>query len=269
MTLFALNGRVVVVTGALGQLGFQFSKALVSHGARVALLDRAKDGDRIAEQLGGLTAHDAMYLQCDVTRRAELSDALRIIEQCWEVPFGLVNNAALDAPPDAPKEENGPYEAYPEASWDKVMEVNVKGVHLCCQVFGGAMAAAGRGSIVNISSIYGLLSPNQDIYEYRRKQGEEFFKPVAYSVSKSALLNLSRYLATYWARKGVRVNTLTLAGVFNNQNQEFLREYAARIPVGRMARRDEYNGAVVYMMSDAATYMTGANMIVDGGWTAW
>lgn len=269
MTLFSLQDRIVVVTGALGQLGFEFSKALLAHGARVVLLDRVSDERRIADQLARLDSEKAMYLACDVGRRDDLDSALHSIEQRWGAPYGLINNAALDAPPDAPKEENGPYETYPEASWDKIMEVNVKGVHLCCQVFGKAMAIAGRGSIVNISSIYGLVSPNQDIYAYRRQQGEQFFKPVAYSVSKSALLNLSRYLATYWARHGVRVNTLTLAGVFNDQNEQFLREYCARIPVGRMAQRDEYNGAIVYLMSNASSYMTGSNMVVDGGWTAW
>ena len=128
------------------------------------------------------------------------------------VPHLLVNNAALDSPPDAPPEEVGPFETYPEESFDRVMDVNVKGTLLCCQVVGAAMAREGRGSIVNISSIYGLLSPQQDVYAFRRREGQSFTKPVAYSVSKSAILNLTRYLATYWAKDGVRVNTLTLAG---------------------------------------------------------
>jgi NAD(P)-dependent dehydrogenase (short-subunit alcohol dehydrogenase family) len=149
------------------------------------------------------------------------------------------------------------------------MDVNVKGVFLCCQVFGGAMAEAGRGSIINISSIYGVVSPNQGLYEYRRRRGETFYKPVAYSVSKSALLNLTRYLATYWARQGVRVNTLTLAGVFNDQAPEFLEAYTNHIPIGRMAEPEDYNGAVLFLASDASRYMTGANLVVDGGWTAW
>ena len=160
-------------------------------------------------------------------------------------------------------------ESYPEESFDEVMNVNVKGTFLACQVIGAQMAAAGRGSIVNISSIYGMLSPVQDLYDFRRRQGETFFKPVAYSVSKSALYNLTRYLATYWARSGVRVNTLTLAGVWNDQPQEFLDAYTARMPLGRMADVREVVGPVVFLASGASSYVTGANVVVDGGWSAW
>ena len=148
------------------------------------------------------------------------------------------------------------------------MDVNVKGVYLCCKVFGGAMAKAGKGSIINISSIYGVVSPDQSLYEYRRRRGESFFKPVAYSTSKSALLNLTRYLAVYWAKKNVRVNTLTIAGVFANQEPAFLEAYCGRIPVGRMAEGGDYHGAVIFLASPASAYMTGSNLVMDGGWTA-
>ncbi len=131
------------------------------------------------------------------------------------------------------------------------------------------MAREGRGSIVNISSVYGLLSPVQDLYAFRRERGETFFKPVAYSVSKSAVLNLTRYLATYWAKEGVRVNTLTLAGVFDDQPAEFLQEYEKRVPLGRMLDAKEALGAVVFLASDASSYVTGSNVVVDGGWSAW
>ena len=268
--LFDVSGRVVVVTGGLGQLGRQFAGTLLARGARVAVLDRLVEGGETAALLGeGLRDSEALFLSADVTDRASLEAALAAIEERWETPHGLVNNAALDSPPDAPAEETGPFETYPEESWDRVMEVNAKGVFLCCQVFGGAMAAAGRGAIVTIASTYGLVSPDQGLYEYRRQDGETFYKPVAYAASKSSLLNLTRYLATYWAGKNVRVNTLSFGGVFNQQDERFLEGYEAKVPLGRMAREDEYNGAIVFLLSKASSYMTGANLVMDGGWTAW
>lgn len=266
--MFDLNGRVVVVTGGMGQLGTQFTGALAEQGARVVVLDLdVSPGKRPA--LPASIKDRVLYLAADVCRREALEQALKEIEQEWETPFGLINNAAIDAPPNAPASENGPFEQYPLESWDRILDVNLGGTFQCCQVFGGRMAEVGRGTIVNISSIYGLVSPDQRIYEYRRKGGEAFTKPVSYSVSKSGLLNLSRYLATYWAPRGVRVNTLTLAGVFRSQDPAFLKEYCARMPMGRMAEPDEYNGAIVFLCSDASRYMTGSNLVIDGGWTAW
>jgi NAD(P)-dependent dehydrogenase (short-subunit alcohol dehydrogenase family) len=266
--LFSVEGRVVVVTGGLGQLGRQFTRALAERGARVAVLDPRADRPEAREGLEDLGAA-VLCGAADVTRRDSLEAALARITAEWGVPDALINNAALDSPPGAPAAENGPFETYPEASWDRVMEVNVKGVFLCSQVFGGAMARAGRGSVVNISSIYGLVSPDQRLYQYRRAAGTEFFKPVAYSASKSALMNLTRYLATYWAPRGVRVNTVTFAGVYNRQDPQFLAAYEPRVPLGRMAREDEYNGAILFLISEASSYMTGSNLVIDGGWTAW
>lgn len=266
--LFDLGGRVIVVTGGLGQLGGQFTGALLACGAKVAVVEAPSAVEK-AKQGGWKETRNIMLVPADVTRRDDLERALRQIEQAWETPYGLINNAALDSPPDAPAAENGPFETYPEASFDRVMDVNTKGVFLCCQVFGGAMAEAGRGSIVNVASIYGTLSPDQSLYEYRRGGGQTFFKPVAYSVSKSALLNLTRYLATYWGAKGVRVNTVTFAGVFNNQDPRFLEKYHQKVPLGRMANADEYNGIVIFLMSKASSYATGANFVIDGGFSAW
>jgi NAD(P)-dependent dehydrogenase (short-subunit alcohol dehydrogenase family) len=246
--LFSLEDRLAIVTGGAGQLGAEIVRGLEDAGARVAIFDIAADPFRV-----------------DVTDRAALEAAVDEVG----TPHVLVNAAALDSPPDAPAEEVGPVESYPEASFDQVMDVNVKGTFLCCQVIGARMAAEGRGSIVNISSVYGMVSPVQDLYEFRRRGGEEFYKPVAYSVSKSALYNLTRYLATYWAKRGVRVNTLTLAGVWNDQPQEFVSEYVKRMPLGRMADAREVVGPVVFLASDASSYVTGANLVADGGWTAW
>jgi len=259
--LFRVSGRIAVVTGGLGQMGMVYTDGLSERGMRVAVFDIAAEP--------GTDGELVRRYRVDVTDRASIEEATATVVAEWGVPDLLVNNAALDAPPDAPPEEVGPFESYPEAAFDAVMDVNVRGALLCCQVVGGRMAEAGRGSIVNVSSIYGLLSPHQDIYEFRRRDGEPFFKPVAYSVSKSALLNLTRYLATYWAKTGVRVNTLTLGGVFNEQPPAFLEAYGARVPLGRMANAEEALGAVVFLASDASSYVTGANLVVDGGWSAW
>jgi NAD(P)-dependent dehydrogenase (short-subunit alcohol dehydrogenase family) len=250
--LFSLADRVAVVTGGAGQLGREIVRGLEEQGARVAVFDV-----------------DAARFRVDVTDRAAIEAATDEIVKEWGAPHVLVNAAALDSPPDAPAEEVGPVESYPESSFDHVMDVNVKGTFLCCQVVGARMASEGRGSIVNVSSVYGMLSPVQDLYDFRRRGGEEFYKPIAYSVSKSALYNLTRYLATYWAKSGVRVNTLTLAGVWNDQPQEFLDAYTARMPLGRLADAGEVVGPVVFLASDASSYVTGANVVVDGGWSAW
>lgn len=257
--LFDLSGRIGIVTGGLGQLGSIYVAGLVERGMKVAVFDVAQ-GDVVA---------GARSFVVDVTDRAAVEQAVREVEAEWGAPHLLVNNAALDSPPDAPEDEVGPFETYPEASLDAVLDVNVKGVVFCCQVVGAAMAREGRGSIVNISSVYGMLSPVQELYEFRREHGETFVKPVAYSLSKSALLNLTRYLATYWAEAGVRVNTLTLGGVFNEQPPEFLDAYAARVPMRRMLDAREALGAVVFLASEASSYVTGANLVVDGGWSAW
>jgi len=264
--LFDVSAEVVLITGVSGQLGAEYAKTFLQRGARVAGLD-VMASERSAALAN---AHSDRYLfaTVDITSKASLQSALENVKEYFGPPAVLVNNAAIDSPPSAPPEENGPFEEYPESSWNKVLDVNLKGMYLCCQVFGAAMAQAGRGSIINIASTYGMVSPDQNLYEYRRRRGEVFYKPVAYAVSKSGVLNLTRYLAVYWAKHGVRVNSLSIAGVFNHQEQAFLDAYCGRIPVGRMAEQHEYNGAVLFLASRASQYMTGANLVVDGGWTA-
>jgi NAD(P)-dependent dehydrogenase (short-subunit alcohol dehydrogenase family) len=264
--LFDLSGRVAVVTGGMGQLGAEYAAGLAVRGMKVAIFD-VQTVPR--EGVADLSAESIRTFEVDVTDRVAIERATDEVVAAWGVPNLLVNNAGIDSPPDAPADEVGSFETFPEAAFDRVMDVNVKGTLLCCQVVGARMAAAGRGSIVNVSSIYGILSPVQSLYDFRRAGGEEFVKPVAYSVSKSAVVNLTRYLATYWAKRGVRVNTMTLGGVANEQPAAFVEAYTARLPLGRMADAAEYVGAVVFLASDASSYMTGANLVVDGGWSAW
>jgi NAD(P)-dependent dehydrogenase (short-subunit alcohol dehydrogenase family) len=275
MSLFDLNGRIVVVTGCLGQLGGQFASSLVAHGARVVGIDRLSDADaqaRIDKHEGlreAAAGGNLLYFAADVTDRASLETTRDAAVSHFGDPiYGLVNNAALDSPPDSDARETGPFETYPIENWERVFAVNARGPFLCCQVFGSAMAENGGGSIVNVGSIYGVLSPDQNLYEYRRDRGETFFKPVAYSASKSSLYNLTRYLAGYWGKQQVRVNIVTFAGVFNNQDPAFLERYLPKVPLGRMADQADYNGTIVYLMSDASAYMTGSNVVIDGGFSA-
>ncbi len=259
--LFNLDGRVAVVTGGVGQLGSALVAALAERGMRVAALDTirspAEDDARVRSFI------------TDVADRDSVEAALASVEADWGVPHLLINAAALDAPPNAPAGEVGPFEDVPIEALERVVHVNVTGVVVSCQVIGGAMARAGRGSIVNIGSVYGLVSPDQSLYDFRREMGETFVKPVAYSVSKSAITNLTRYLATYWAQSGVRVNTLTPHGIENGQPGAFVEAFARRSPMGRLMDVGEAVGAVVFLASDASSYVTGANLVVDGGWTAW
>ena len=268
--LFDLTGRVAVVTGGMGQLGAELAVALGTRGMRVAVLDLVTEPRPGAPRLvTALEEGTGRAPACDVTARAQVEAALALVEVDWGIPDLLVNAAAIDAPPDAPAEEVGPFEDVPVESLTRVVHVNVLGVVVPCPVIGGAMARVGRGSIVNVGSVYGLLSPDQGLYEFRREAGEQFFKPVAYSVSKSALVNLTRYLATYWGRSGVRVNTLTPHGIENGQPAPFVEAFAARSPLGRLMDVSEAVGAVVFLASDASSYVTGANLVVDGGWSAW
>lgn len=262
--IFNLSGKVAIVTGAAGQLGGEYVRVLLGAGASVAAFDVQLDNPK--GKLHDINSGKLLPVKVDITNRKSIERGLKSVLSLFPNIHILINNAAIDAPPNADEHETGPFETYPETSWNIMMDVNLKGMFLCCQVIGGHMAKTGGGSIINISSTYGILSPDQRIYEYKKKP---FFKPVSYSVSKAGVINLTRYLATYWAKKNVRVNTLTLGGVFNNQDEIFLKNYSHKVPLGRMARQDEYNGAILFLSSDASSYMTGANLIIDGGFSAW
>ena len=269
--LFDLEGRVVVITGGLGQIGRQFALELIDRGARVAIFNRRIPDQATLNERFPVDSGRIAFFAVDITSKASLKAGFDALVAQWGVPHVLVNNAGLDTQPSAPPEVSGPFEDFPEDVWREVLEVNMTGTFLCCQVIGGAMAKLGRGSIVNVGSIYGMLSPVQDIYAYKEElTGTPFIKPVAYCASKSGLYNFTRYLATYWGKKGVRVNILTPSGVRrDSQDAQFQANYCQRMPIGRMAEEDEFNGALVFLASDASRYMTGSNLVVDGGWTAW
>jgi len=268
--IFSIKNKVFVVTGGMGQLGQAYTREIISRGGKVAILDIYNPGNILVSRLFDKYDGDKLlYITTDITKKAQIQSGVQKIIERWESIDILINNAALDSPPDAPASEVGPFEDYSEKSFDQVMKVNVKGTFLCCQEIGKIMSKQKSGVIINISSIYGLVSPRQGIYDFRRKEGKTYFKPVAYSVSKSSIYNLTRYLATYWAKDNVRVNTLTLAGIINEQPQEFLDAYTKHVPIERMANAEEAVGPMLFLASNASSYMTGSNLIVDGGWTAW
>lgn len=273
--LFSVEDKICIVTGGMGQLGSQYAKALYERGAKVAVFGRHIDKEK-TEKIFSQEVCDSermKFFKVDITSKSDLEKALDEIEKIWKnTPDVLINNAGIDTQPSAPPEVSGPFENFPEEVFREVVEVNLVGTFLTCQAVGARMAKAGKGgSIINVGSIYGMVSPVQDIYAYKKEMtGVPFIKPVAYSAAKSGIYNLTRYLATYWGRQNIRVNTFTPSGVWRDtQDEYFHQNYCNRIPIGRMANEDEYNGTIIYLASDASKYMTGSNVIVDGGWTAW
>jgi NAD(P)-dependent dehydrogenase (short-subunit alcohol dehydrogenase family) len=268
--LFSLEGRVAVVTGALGLLGREHCRALASAGATVVATDLpGTDTASLAASLTRDTGRRAESACLDVTRRESAEELLETVLSNFERLDVLVNNAGINDRFEAPAASGtSRFENYPLEAWNRMLAVNVTGAFLCSQVLGAEMARRGAGSIINVASSYGVVAPDQSLY--REPDGSQaFWKSPAYPASKAALLSLTRFLAAYWGATGVRVNALSPGGVANGQDGAFQERYAARTPLGRMAEREDYRGAIVFLASDASAYMTGANLIVDGGWTAW
>ena len=260
--MFNVENKIIVITGVCGQMGRVYTKFFLKNGAIVIGLDIS-----LNKKLD-LDNKNFFFVETDITNKKSISKALKETKQKFGIPEVLINNAGLDSPPETNSPETGRFEEYPEEAWDRVLDVNLKGIFLTSQIFGEAMSQNKKGSIINVSSIYGLVSPDPKIYDYKNNGMHSFYKPVAYSASKSGIINLTKYLAVYWAKDNVRVNTLSISGVFNNQDEKFLESYCSRIPIGRMAKKDEYNGALLFLASDDSSYMTGSNLIIDGGWTA-
>ncbi len=267
---FSLAGRTALVTGGAGLLGRQFTRALGEAGASVVVADldlalARKQADSL--QSAGIAA---LAVAVDVT---EPDSAAAMVEQAVG-RFGsldvIVNSAALDPkfdPENVSSQYANAFETYPLETWKQALDVNLTGMFLTCQAAARQMLAQDYGVIINICSTYGLVGPDQRLYE--RPDGPRQYKPVYYTVSKAGVLGLTKYLATYYAGKPIRVNALTPGGVFNQHDEMFLKAYSSRTVIGRMANPDEMSGAIVFLASEASSYMTGANLVVDGGWTAW
>ena len=265
--LFDLTGQVAIVTGGAGRLGSEYAKALASAGARVAVFD-------LPRQTAPRSDEGPLSVDVDIVDRGAVEAAVARVTTEVGTPTILVNNAGMGSSPADAALETGPFEDYPESAWNTMIDSHLKGTLFVSQAFirayRNAPPAPGRtGSIINVSSTYGIVTPDQSLYDYRRREGATFFKPVGYSVAKSGVLNFTRWLAEYCAPFGIRVNTLVPGGVREEEHApEFVAEYERRTPLGRMATADDYNGAVLFLASKASAYMTGATLVVDGGWTA-
>jgi len=268
--LFRLDGQVAIVTGGLGRLGSQYARALIGAGASVALFDIAGRTTPLVQTLVDGGAAVSVHV-VDATKRDDVDREVARVAARFGAPTILVNNAGLGSSPADAALETGRFERYPESAWDAMIDSHLKSALVASQSFVEAFRGGKRdaGSIINVSSTYGVVSPDQSLYDYRRRDGAEYFKPVGYSVAKAGMLNFTRWLAEYCAPFGVRVNTLVPGGVREHEHApEFIAEYQKRTPLGRMANDDDYNGAVVFLASRASAYMTGATLVVDGGWTA-
>ena len=270
--IFDLSGRVAIITGGAGMLGVMHAEAIAEAGGCPVLADidetsATREAKKIADKYGVV----CLGIKTDITNKDEVQTLCDIVLQKFGHIDILINNAASD--PKVEANEGGTwsrFENFPTEQWNQDIAVGLTGAFLCSQVVGAEMAHSRGGVILNISSDLGIVAPDQRIY---LRQGlpmeKQPVKPVSYSVVKSALIGLTKYLATYWAEKNIRVNALCPGGVQTDQPDEFLEKVTFRIPMGRMAQKDEYKGAILFLVSDASSYMTGATLIIDGGRTCW
>jgi NAD(P)-dependent dehydrogenase (short-subunit alcohol dehydrogenase family) len=265
--LFSLREKVAIVAGALGLIGKHHCNALAEAGADVVVCDlNEAECTKFASSLSNSPSGFSM----DITDKKSVQELKSIVLKKYGKIDILVNNAAINDKFENPISalEDSKFENYPVEMFKKSLDVNVTGMFLCSQVIGTEMANKGYGSIINVASTYGIVAPDQSIY--KNEKGEQtFYKSAAYPVTKGAVISFTRFLAAYWGNKGVRVNALSPGGVRDNQEEFFVKNYSARTPLGRMAYPTDYKGALVFLASDASSYMTGANLVVDGGWTAW
>tara|TARA_X000001036_G_scaffold422237_1_gene444990 strand:- start:2821 stop:3591 length:771 start_codon:yes stop_codon:yes gene_type:complete len=251
--LFNIEGKIAVVTGGNGMLGSQFCKILKKSGSKVISLDLFENDRNESDY----------FIKCDVASEKDWVSSINKIIKKYSVIDILINSAAYTNNSKTLDYDKTIFN-YSIDDWEKVVKCNLTGTFIGCREVGKVMVKQNYGSIINISSIYGITSPNHDIYK-----NNPISQPISYSVTKSGIISLTRYLATLWAKNGVRVNSISPGGVFNYQNDDFINEYCIRSPIGRMADEDEINGSILYLASSASKYVTGHNLVVDGGWTCW
>jgi NAD(P)-dependent dehydrogenase (short-subunit alcohol dehydrogenase family) len=265
--IFNLKDRVIVLTGSAGLLGSQYAQILSDAGATLVLVDiDSKKNNILLKKINKKFRTKSICLSIDITSKKDVAELAKYVKKRFGRIDGLINNAFLNHAKDQSKNGKDEFETFRIETWQKALELNLTGVFLCCQEIGKIMSKQRNGVIVNISSIYGVTGADQRIYGKSNLNS-----PVSYATTKGGIVNLTRYLASYWHNKNIRVNTLTLGGVQDSsyQSNEFIKKYSDKTILGRMAKKEDYEGAILFLMSDASSYMTGSNLIIDGGWTAW
>jgi NAD(P)-dependent dehydrogenase (short-subunit alcohol dehydrogenase family) len=266
--LFRLDGKTALVTGGTGILGRHFCSGLAENGANVVIVDQDKtDVEEFAAHLAKKYHVKTLGVACDLSKE---NDVEKMVAQVWDLFNGidiLHNNAASKG--SNIRDFFEPSESFPMKAWREVMSVNVDGLFLVLRAVGSRMAVRGSGSIIQTGSIYGVAAPDQRIYEGSNYMGGAISSPAVYSASKAAVVGLTKYFASLWGARNVRVNTLIPGGVESGQNAVFTTNYSRRVPMGRMARAEEMVGPLIFLSSDASSYITGQEIIVDGGLTCW
>ncbi len=265
--LFDLRGRVAIITGGAGLLGYHHGAILASAGAHVVLLDlSAANPASRAQQITDEYGAEALGLETDITSESSVEKARTVILEKFGRIDILINNAANNPKVEDRNTSWSRLERFPLEVWDADIRVGLTGAFLCSRVFGSEMAKRKSGVILNVASDLALIAPDQRLYRVEGlPDDQQPVKPITYSVVKTALIGLTRYLATYWSGANIRVNAISPGGVFNGQSDVFLSRLKQLIPMERMANKDEYQGAILFLCSDASSYMTGANLVIDGG----
>ena len=264
--IFDIKGKTIVLTGSAGRVGSRFAHTLSNAGANVILVDKeTKKNTKLESEINKKYKTKAIAQNININDSQEVEKLVEFVLKKYKKIDVLINNAHI-VPRNHPKRD-APFEKFPVELWDKTISDNLRGIFLCSQKMGEVMVKRKKGVIVNISSIYGIIGPDQRIYGKSRLNS-----PAYYSATKGAMVNLTKYLASYWGPNNIRVNTLTLGGIYDknlHSGKEFVKNYSNKTMLNRMSNKEDYDGAILFLTSDASSYMTGSNLIIDGGWTSW